>query len=303
MRIRLLGSAVFLAACLGSASVAAADKGPAAAAAAESLLGADRAFAAAAAKADAPGAISAAFADDVIMPMRGKGFARGKAAAIEALRANPGTATARVEWIPIGVGASADGSQGFTFGFMTEHASDGQQTPLKYLAYWRHDDGGWRVVAYKRGRRPSGPVDPTLRPPLLAASHATSASASDHARTLAAAEREFSDAAQTIGLAAAFAQFGTAESMNLGGADDAGFVYGADSIARLVGQGEPEKGSRLSWASDERVVVAASGDLGVSIGHIRFNQRAEDGSERPPIPFFTVWRRAAPEQPWRYVAE
>ena len=36
-----------------------------------------------------------------------------------------------------------------------------------------------------------------------------------------------------------------------------------------------------------RVVVAPSGDLGVSIGHIRFNQPAEDGSERAPIPFFT----------------
>lgn len=270
-----------------------------------SLLASDRGFARAAAKSAAPDAIAAQFADDAIMPVRGKGFARGKTAAIEALRASLDTAAARVEWAPAGVGVSADGSQGFTYGLMIEHGTDGKQTPLKYLAYWRHDADGWRVIAYKRARRAPGPVSAALRAPVLPgpSTRPAAAGTEDPARTLAQAERDFSDAAQVVGLAAAFARFGTPESMNLGGPDDAGFVYGAQAIARLVGQGEPETGSRLSWAADERVVVAASGDLGLSVGHIRFNQRAEDGSERPPIPFFTVWRRAGPDQPWRYVAE
>ncbi len=305
MNLRLFASALLLGA---SFHVTASEPDmPAATAStqAESLLASDRAFALAAAKSAAPDALAAQFAGDVIMPVRGKDFARGKAAAIEALRASLDTAAARVEWAPAGVGVSADGSQGFTFGLMIEHGADGKQTPLKYLAYWRHDADGWRVIAYKRARRAPGPVGAALRTPVLPGPPASpaAAGAEDHAGTLAQAERDFSDAAQTIGLAAAFARFGTPESMNLGGPDDAGFVYGAQAIARLVGQGEPEKGSRLSWAADERVVVAGSGDLGLSIGHIRFNQPAEDGSERAPIPFFTIWRRAAAGQPWRYVAE
>jgi hypothetical protein len=59
----------------------------------------------------------------------------------------------------------------------------------------------------------------------------------------------------------------------------------------------------LSWAADERVVVSDMSDLGLSVGFIRHNAKSDDGSERPPIPFFTVWRRAAPDQPWRYIAE
>ena len=45
-------------------------------------------------------------------------------------------------------------------------------------------------------------------------------------------------------------------------------------------------------------LVASSGDLGVTVGYIR----TKDGS-RPPVPFFTVWRRDSPASPWRYIAE
>ncbi len=275
--------------------------------AAEALIATDRGFAIAAKDMSASDALSSQFADDVIMPIRGKGFAKGKAAAIEALEADPDTANAHVEWTPLGVGVSADGLQGFTFGFIDEHASDGKQTPLKYLAYWRRADSGWKVIAYKRGKRAEGPIDTKPRPALLPTATGFDGARAKHGgaleRGLADAERAFSDDAQKVGLEAAFARFGTIDSMNLGGSGNAGFVFGAEAIGKLVGGGEPEHGSSVSWAADERVVVAGSGDLGLSIGTIRFNQRADDGSERTPIPFFTVWRRAAPDQPWRYIAE
>lgn len=272
---------------------------------ANELLTADRGFAEAGATTDAVSGLSSLFASDVIMPVRGKGFATGKAAVIEALKANPDTSSARVEWTPVGVGVSADGTQGFTFGFMTEHLKDDKQNLLKYLAYWRRDKSGWHVIAYNRGRRAQGPVDTVPRAAVLPSPTSLAGNMSKSARekSLTLAEQAFSDRAQSVGLTAAFAEFGTADSMNLGGGGNVGFVFGAEAISNLVGEGEPEHGSSVSWAADEHVVVAESGDLGLSVGHIRFNQRAEDGSERSPIPFFTVWRRASKDEPWRYVAE
>ena len=54
--------------------------------------------------------------------------------------------------------------------------------------------------------------------------------------------------------------------MNMGGAARSAFVVGPDSIGAVVGQGEPATGSSVSWAPDQGVLVASSGDLGVTIG-------------------------------------
>jgi ketosteroid isomerase-like protein len=264
---------------------------------ADELMTADRAYAAASAKSDGLRGLAAAFADDVVVPLPGKDFAKGKDEVIAALNQIPAIDAARIDWSPVRVGISSDGSQGFTFGFMDQHQADGTTLAYKYLAYWQRDSKGWKAIAWKRGKRAAGKVDATAMAPLLPGSIA----ASDEKPRLDAAEKAFSDSAQTIGLGPAFAKFGTTEAMNLGGSANAGFVFGAEAIAQLVSEGQPAGGSTLNWSAD-RVVVAASGDLGVSIGHIRFNEAA-DRSKRPPIPFFTVWRRAAGDQPWRYVAE
>ena len=67
----------------------------------EELLAADRGFAKAAAGKDVVAALSAMFAPDVVMPAPPGQFARGAAAATEALRGNPENLTARVNWEPI----------------------------------------------------------------------------------------------------------------------------------------------------------------------------------------------------------
>ncbi|HOX71697.1 nuclear transport factor 2 family protein [Dokdonella sp.] len=267
------------------------------------LLSADRAFAAASAAVRGIDGMVAAFTDDVVVPMPGKGLLAGKAAVIEALRANPGTADARIEWTPLRVGVSADASQGFSFGYMLERRADGTSVPYKYLSYWRCNEGTWKVLAWKRGRRGAGGTDATTMPPLLPGpGFDKGQAAGGAARDLEQAELAFSDEAQTIGLGPAFAKYGTRESMNLGGPAHAGLVFGADAIAALVGEGQPAGGSSVNWSAT-RVIVAGSGDLGVSIGLIRHNASTNEAAERPPLPFFTVWRRAAVDQPWRYVAE
>jgi hypothetical protein len=50
------------------------------------------------------------------------------------------------------------------------------------------------------------------------------------------------------------------------------------------------------------VLVAPSGDLGISFGMIRPNQAPPPG-QPAATPFFTIWMRDGPGDPWLYVAE
>jgi hypothetical protein len=97
------------------------------------LLDADRGFSAAGAGKSAVESISAMFADDVILPGPGPAFTDGRAGAIEALKANADNVTGRVTWSPVRGGISADGTHGFTFGYMTMTKADGTSVPMKYL--------------------------------------------------------------------------------------------------------------------------------------------------------------------------
>jgi hypothetical protein len=270
----------------------------------DELLAADRAFSGASAKAtDVIAGLAPMFADDVAMPIPGgRLFTATKAEAIEAMRANPDNLKGRAEWTPIRGGISADGQHGFTAGYMTVRRADNSEALLKYLAYWIKTPAGWRVAVYRRRPRGQGAVSSALMPPSLPAGMTaaqTDSAVIEAARaSLAKAEAAFSAEAQSIGLAAAFTKWGRADAMNIGPPDAAGFIVGAEAIGRSVGAGTPATSSPVVWAPDHRVIVASSGDLGVTLGTIRPN----DG-KNPPIPFFTIWRRDGPSGVWRYIAE
>ena len=78
---------------------------------------------------------------------------------------------------------------------------------------------------------------------------------------------------------------------------------GNEAIGNAVGAGEPPGASRVRWGPDVKTIVAASGDFGVTIGHIFANAPGPDGKPQPGRPFFTIWHRATPAAPWRYIAE
>jgi len=270
----------------------------------DELLAADTAFSASSARTDLVSGLTPMFADDVVIPSPPGQFVEGKAAVVAMLRANPDNARSRTEWTPVRGGVSADRQQGFTVGFMTLRRPDDTMLRLKYLAYWVKHAEGWRVAAYKRARAgdaapPLALMEPAL-PMQLVPPSTDAAAIARHRDSLDHAERAFSDAAQTIGLGAAFARFGHADAVNLGGASDPGLVVGAENIARLVAAGQPSRGSTLSWAAD-KVIVASSGDLGLTIGMIHPN--APVAGQPASFPFFTIWRRADPSGPWRYIAE
>ncbi|HEX6372164.1 MAG TPA: DUF4440 domain-containing protein [Longimicrobium sp.] len=302
---RYTQAATVLALLTLTACASAPREGPAAdpQAALDGLLAADRAFAAASARTDLVSGISAMFATDVVMPLPNGTFAESAEAAAAAMRENPATAGARAEWAPVRGGISADGQHGFTFGYMTVHQPDGTVAPARYLAYWVRQPAGWRVAVYRRGRRTEGDVSPAMLPPALPARlvppSADPAALEAHRASLDAAERAFSDEAQTIGLGAAFAKWGSEDAMNMG--RGATFTLGAASIGAAIGEGSPGP-SPVSWAPD-RVIVASSGDLGVTIGRIRQNTPPADASAPSSFPFFTIWRRPTSAAPWRYVAE
>jgi ketosteroid isomerase-like protein len=279
---------------------------PAPAAAAEVLMAADRAYAAAGANTDAVSALTAMFAPDVIMPGPPAALHRGLAAATAALRTNPDNVDGRVEWTPIRVGLSADGQHGFTFGFMTQHRKDGTQAPLKYMAYWVKGATGWRVAGYKRARRAEGEVSTAVMAPLVPATlvaPSTDAARGEALRTsLSEAERAFSDESQTVGLGAAFTKWGSETAVNMGGPNNAGYAVGAAAIGKNVGSGAPGPTSPVEWSTDV-AIVASSGDLGISFGFIRPNAKPADGKTPQGNPFFTIWYRATPAGPWRYIAE
>lgn len=275
------------------------------------LLAADRVFASSGARTDLVTAILSMLAPDAVVPLAGRGFAEGTAAIRDALSRDTLNRTSRMTWAPVRGGISADGQHGFTYGFIETTRADGTVIPGKYLAYWVKRTEGWRVIAYKRGRRPEGEVSRALLAPALPdALVAPSADASvieRHRESLAKAERDFSAEAQVIGIGPAFEKYGSADAMNLGGPNDAGFVIGNITIGRAIGGFNAPNGSPVTWGPDHRVIVASSGDLGVTFGYIvprsGPNPPAPAAGAPPGSPFFTIWRRATPSSPWRYVAE
>jgi len=274
----------------------------------DELLSADRRFAAEAGKTTVIPALSAMFADDVVMPIGTPkpGFAKGKPQAIEALKVNPDNAQGRLEWMPVRAGVSADGLHGFTAGYMTLTRPDQTKVSVKYLAYWIRKPEGWRIAVYKRAIADQSPGKVEAVSTVLAKQGVTpindGSQIARHKAALEAAEKAFSDEAQKIGLGPAFAKHGHAEAINLGPRNKPLFTVSAAEIGKMIGADSPSNNSPVSWAADEGSIVSSSGDIGVTFGFIRQN-KLEPGSPAGGVPFITVWFRSSPNEPWRYIAE
>jgi hypothetical protein len=275
-------------------------------AAVDELIAVDRSFSATPENGDPIAKIASMLADDVTMPTASGSFARSRADATDALRRGLGAGRTRVQWTPVRGGVSADREHGFTFGYMTLGGPDTASVPMKYLSYWVRGPAGWRVAAYRVGRRAAGPVSLSMMSPSLperwVAPSVDPTVREAHRASLIAAERAFSDRAQVIGLGPAFVENGSADAVNMGGRDAAAFVVGASAIGQSIGAGAPQPTSPVSWGAD-RAIVASSGDLGVTFGVIRPNTPPPNASGPAGFPFFTIWRRARASDPWRYVAE
>ncbi|HEY0629374.1 MAG TPA: hypothetical protein VGD23_08600 [Sphingomicrobium sp.] len=261
----------------------------------EELLTADRGFSEQAAKAaDIPTGLAPMLDAEVVMPVPGKGNLAGRDTVIAALRDNPGLKEGKANWAPVRGGISADGTHGFTYGFLSLTGGDPARRERKYLSYWIKRPEGWRVAAYRQQVREPGEVSREMIAPSLPSFAAEpAADSAEHQRSVAAAEKSFSDRAQAVGLQAAFREYGREDAMNMYAG--AGFDIGLDAVTAGFKEEGPAK---IHW-STEKSFAASSGDLAVSIGTIKPN----DPKAGPDFPFFTVWRRDGPDKPWRYIAE
>ena len=266
----------------------------------DALLTVDREHSQRARRTNVVDALGGMFADDVVLSAYGF-FYVGHDSALSRLRAVPENLTARIEWSPIRGGISADGQHGFTYGFMTLVRADSSKVPLKYLAYWVRKSDGWKIAVYRRVQRAEGPVSTAMREPSIPSGAVAftrdPSVVARHAKELGDAERDFSTLAGKIGLGRAFTQNAAPDAMNVGGGQAADFLFGPEAIGAGVGAGQSGP-STLTWGPDT-VLVASSGDLGVTIGYINSPAQSDQPARR--FPFFTVWKKVGAA--WKFVAE
>ncbi len=240
--------------------------------------------------------IGSMLAEDVRLYARGGPYI-GRAASVAAREAHPPPQGGRASWRSVKGGISGDGSHGFTFGYLTIEGGDARSSERRYLAYWIKGTEGWRVAALKQALRQPKEAEIDSLPASIAARRAGSHDADAARQSLIAAEQAFSDRAQIAGLGAAFAENGRADAIN--SAPD-GVKVGPTAIGAAVSGGDNGP-SPVEWSADD-AIVAPSGDLGITFGTIRPNLPPPPG-QPAGIPFFTIWMRDGPGQPWRYVAE
>ena len=268
-----------------------------------SLRSADSAYSALAGREGWSVALLAMRAEDGFL-VRGAETPPRSEPAVRALLASDtllGAATAT--WRPIRWDVSADRAHGYSYGYVDAVRPDGRPLPGKYSAYWRRgEDGGWRVVAYRRAPRPPGDLPPAPegfgppadtvyapRPPADRAALVDS---------VAANERAFSALAQTeAGLGGAFAAFAAPDGVNFGRGP--GMVWGREAIASQFEGYPADQG--FTWEPDI-VEVAPSGDLAFTTGPV-YPLGGEDGVRPLPVGrYFSIWRRQ-PDGSWKYVID
>jgi hypothetical protein len=269
------------------------------------VLRADREFARRASGASFPQSLREGFLPGVIMPAPPTRVVVGVDSVLAVFAKSPDVG-GRMTWTPVRAGVSGDGTHAYTAGVGMVRRADGTRSQFKYLSYWIRSNDTWRVAAWRR--RPidtSVVLDSTMLTPLLplrAVPSADAAGIAAHRQSLMAAEQGFSDLAQRIGVGAAFAEMGDAEAVNIGPPTLGGFVLGPRAIAVSVSGNQPLTApSAIVWKADT-VLVAPSGDLGITFGVVRPKEASAD-NPNAGASFFTIWRRSSPAAPWRYVAE
>ena len=266
----------------------------------DGLIAAERALSDAAAQLSPAEGIASMLAPDVVFMSR-QGAIRGRPAALANLRDNPANNGTHARWHSIRGGVSADGRHGFTLGYLDIAGGDPARAHRRYLAYWVRGSEGWRVAVFKQVLRPADEALTQAQPPALPGRlvRAAPARTAGHSRTLIAAERAFSDRAQQAGIHRAFQEYGRPDAIHI---FTPGFAVGLAAIgaaqASQPGTADP---ATINWSADS-AITASSGDLGVTIGFIRPNGPPPEG-QPAANPFFTIWRRDSPDQPWRYIAE
>jgi ketosteroid isomerase-like protein len=202
-------------------------------------------------------------------------------------------------WTVLHHGVSADGRDGFTYGYFDVVKQNGDSLPGRYHAYWRRNSRGqWRILAFSRGPRRAGPL--TSDVPDFVRRYAAEVRAfpmrdsTESLRQVFATERTFAESV-AVDVGRAFAFFAAAYGAKFKGPSE--FVFGRAGIATIFEKAPP--GAGPAW-EPETGTVASSNDLAFTTGPAWSRQ-----APRPaviPGKYFTIWRRQ-PDGTWRYVVD
>ena len=249
-----------------------------------------------------PDGLAANLTDDVVY-LRGElPILRGRAA-VRAIAAAESIATPfAVRWQPVRAEASRDGKTGYSYGYTIVSAAANGTPSIRvdrYIAFWRHLPVGWRIAAYAEtyGAPP---------PPLTMPETATSAVLPDVAMSpgkgaleaIRAADVAFSNDAAKFGTGVAFGRYAAADAQMFSGPGE--FITGPHAISESFGP--PTEKNTLVW-HPVHGEVAASGDLGFTVGNAVFTGVREDGAKIERFSkYLTVWKKQR-DGSWRYVVD
>jgi len=268
----------------------------------DELLRADIGRADSVARRGLPDGLAANLTEDVIYLRGGLPILRGREAARAIAAAESLAAPFAVRWQPVRAEASRDGQSGYSYGYtIVSTAPNG--TPAirvdRYIAYWRHLPVGWRIAAYAETYG-APPTSITLPVELGSAALANEpmARTTGPLEAIRTADVEFSNDAAKFGTGVAFGRYAASDAQIFSGPGE--FISGPHAISESFGP--PTERNTLVW-HPVHGEVAASGDLGFTVGNAVFTGVREDGAKIERFSkYLTVWKQQR-DGTWRYVVD
>lgn len=253
------------------------------------LFAADRAASAKVLRHGLTEGLADALADSVVFLYEGAPILTGRTRVAEHLRAQPSLSRIRLQWLPIIISVSSDGTYGVTAG-PTMLAEIGQPADSAlqfghYISVWRRETNGvWKIVALVE----NGLADPdSLVLTDAARSQPPAPAIVAGGQPFAAADIAFARLAADSGAPIAFGAYAAPDATTPPGT---GLItVGAPAIrARMQANGA---GSSV-WAWHPVYAGAApSGDLGFTVGEAVIAESRDPGAEASHGKYLTVWQR------------
>jgi len=242
------------------------------------------------------------FSNDVLYLRGGLPILRGRGAAHAVIAAESVSANTSVRWQPVRAEASSDRSSGYTYGYAI-YGVDQQGAPLlrvdRYIAFWRLLPAGWRIAAYAETY--GAPPAPLTIPETAASAvipNVPMPTADGALEAIRAADVQFSNDARKDGTGVAFGRYAASDAQMFSGPGE--FITGPHAISESFGP--PTEKNSLVW-HPVHGEVAASGDLGFTVGNAVFTGVREDGAKIERFSkYLTVWKKQR-DGSWRYVVD
>lgn len=240
--------------------------------------------------------------DDVVYLRGGLPILRGRDAARAIAAAESLAAPFAVRWQPVRAEASRDGQSGYSYGYTIVSTTQNGTPALRvdrYIAYWRLLPTGWRIAAYAETYG-APPTTLTLPPEAASAAIPNVAMTKRNGplEAIRAADVEFSNDATKFGTGVAFGRYAAADAQIFSGPGE--FISGPHAISESFGP--PTEKNTLVW-HPVHGEIAASGDLGFTVGNAVFTGVREDGAKIERFSkYLTVWKKQG-DGTWRYVVD